>query len=292
MTLEQLKYFCAIVEQGSFRAAAEVVFRSQSSLSISIQKLEDDLDVQLFHRESYRPALTEAGLALHQKAKGLLKKELELRTLAQHLAMGNEAEVKLAVSAVVPIEPVIAILNQLKQRYPATRFTLLIENLGGTMERLEDDDADLVITDAFELNDDFAYIRLSDIEFVQVVPRQSAWAEMLDSLTLADLEQETMIVVRDTSVHSPPLSKGLIDGVPQWIVNDFATKQRIMKSGTGWGRMPLHLVHQDIQAGFLTRLTSADFPALQVAIHLVRKKHQSMRAVEQQLWLMLKACTW
>jgi len=287
MTLEQLKYLCAIVEKGSFRAAAESVFRSQSSLSISIQKLEQSLGIQLFLRDGYRPALTKQGQAIYQKAKMMLKKDEEIHELAKHLAVGNEAEVRLAVSGIVPIEPVIATLNLLNKQYPAMRFSLWIENLGGTMERLQDDDADIVITDSFEMMSDYESIALASVTFVNVVSSQSPWAQYATSLKESDLENETLIIVRDTSTHSPRLSKGVIDGAPQWVVNDFSTKQRIIKSGTGWGRMPLHLVEQDIKQGKLTLLTSEDFQSLHAPIHLVRKRNRPSGLVAQQLWDML-----
>lgn len=287
MSLEQLKYFCAIVEQGSFRAAAESMFRSQSSLSVSIQKLEQSLAITLFKRDGYRPTLTAAGQAIYHQAKVLLKKEVELYALAQHLALGNEAEIKIAVSAIVPIEPIIDVLNRLHATHPDTRFTLLIENLGGTMERLHDDDADIVITDAFEPHSDYISTAMMDVHFVHVIPSDAAWAKKASALNESDLEQETLIVVRDTSTHSPRLSKGVLEGAPQWVVNDFSTKKQMIKSGAGWGRMPLHLVEEDIQSGALILLKSDVFSPMLIPIHLVRKKHRPMGPVEEKLWSML-----
>ncbi|MDX8382432.1 MAG: LysR family transcriptional regulator, partial [Ghiorsea sp.] len=150
MTLEQLKYLCAIVETGSFRSAAESVFRSQSSLSISIKKLETELGIALFTREDYRPKLTDAGQVMYQKALRLKQHEQEMLTLAEHLAKGLEAELRVSVSGIVPIEPIIQVFNSIKQQYPATRLSLLTENLAGTLERLYDDDADIAISEVFD----------------------------------------------------------------------------------------------------------------------------------------------
>ena len=292
MTLEQLKYLKAIVETGSFRAAAESVFRSQSSLSVSIQKLEQELNVQIFTRDSYRPELTEAGKAIYQKSKGLLKQEVDLTALAKHLASGSEAELRLSISGIVPIEPIIHVLNHIDQSYPETRITLLIENLGGTMERILDDDADIAVTDSFEDDINFESETITTVPFVSVVPATSPWASRATTVTEEDMVDETLIVVRDTSHHSPRLSKGLVDGSPQWVVNDFATKQRIICSGKGWGRMPLHLVKKDIEEGRLTVLSSDEFGALLAPIQLVRKKHRSKGPVEQLLWAELQQINW
>jgi len=292
MTLEQLKYLKAIVETGSFRAAAESVFRSQSSLSISIQKLEQELGVTLFTRDNYRPELTDAGRSIYQKADALLEKSNELVSLAHHLASGYESEVRLAISGIVPVEPIIEVLNQISTRFPQTRIQMQIENLGGTMERLLDDDADIAISDAFDLAHNFESFALPPISFVTVVPSSSPWAAQADTVCESDLGYETLIVVRDTSNHSPRISKGIYNDSPQWVVNDFATKQRIICSGKGWGRMPLHLVKNDIQENRLTKLTSPDFKLLQAPIHLVRNKQRAIGPVEETLWTLLQNMTW
>lgn len=61
MTLQQLTYFLAAAEHGSFSAAAEALFMSQPSLSEQVRKLEDELGVPLFIRLGRGLALTEAG---------------------------------------------------------------------------------------------------------------------------------------------------------------------------------------------------------------------------------------
>ncbi|HID37871.1 MAG TPA: LysR family transcriptional regulator [Ghiorsea sp.] len=292
MTLEQLKYLQAIVEHGSFRAAAESVFRSQSSLSISIKKLEHELDVQLFERKTYRPTLTIAGKAIYKKAQVILSKSHELKSLAEHLARGHEAELRLAISGVLPIEPIIDILNQINTTYPETRMTMLIESLGGTMERLLDDDADIALTDSFESSSNLEGILLTEIPFVSVLSSRSKWVNKITSLTEQDLENETLIVVRDTSHHSTRISKGILEGAPQWVVNDFSTKQRIIRSGKGWGRMPYHLVKDDIKSGQLMMLNSHDFGTFQAPIHLVRKKNKTAGSVAESLWQALQAIAW
>ncbi len=292
MTLEQLKYMQAIVETGSFRAASETMFRSQSSLSISIKKLEHELGFSLFDRNGYRPELTREGRAIYQKALLMLKKNQEMHELAKHLASGAEAELRLAISGIVPISPIIEVLNQIAEDYPQTRVTLLIENLGGTMERVLDDDADIAITDSLEYSSDFESIAITEVPFVSVVPATSPWAAMADTISERDLEHETIIVVRDTSYHSPRISKGLIEGAPQWVVNDFATKRQIICSGKGWGRMPAHLVQDEINRGKLTALRSPSFPQLIAPINMVRKKEHPQGPVAQALWSSIQKAIW
>src|SRR3954468_1804961 len=61
MTLQQLTYFLAAVEHGSFSAAAEALLMSQPSLSEQVRRLEAELGVPLFTRVGRGLAPTEAG---------------------------------------------------------------------------------------------------------------------------------------------------------------------------------------------------------------------------------------
>ena len=64
MTLQQLTYFLAAAERGSFSAAAEELHMAQPSLSEQIRRLEAELGVPLFARAGRGLALTEAGRLL------------------------------------------------------------------------------------------------------------------------------------------------------------------------------------------------------------------------------------
>lgn len=292
MTLEQLKYLQAIVEHGSFRAAAESLFRSQSSLSISIQKLETELGISLFKRNGYRPTLTTEGTAIYQKAKHLLKKSQAIKDLAKHLSSGCEPELRLAISGILPIEPVLQILDTIDNNYPDTRINMMIESLSGTEERLLDDDADIALTDTFQPDSNLESMLLTQVTFVSVVPSSSKWAKHAATLTEQDLEDETMIVVRDTSHHSTRVSKGIVEGAPQWVVNDFSTKKQIICSGKGWGRMPLHLVEGEITKGTLTMLQSSAFQTFNAPVFMLKKKNKPTGIVEDILWQALQHAHW
>jgi DNA-binding transcriptional LysR family regulator len=72
MTLQQLRYFLAAAEHGSFSAAADALLMAQPSLSDQIRRLEKELGVALFARAGRRLALTEAGRMLRPHAERTL----------------------------------------------------------------------------------------------------------------------------------------------------------------------------------------------------------------------------
>lgn len=64
MELRQLRYFAKLAETLNFSEASRELFITQSTLSQQIKQLEQELDAQLFHRDSHSVTLTEAGAAL------------------------------------------------------------------------------------------------------------------------------------------------------------------------------------------------------------------------------------
>jgi DNA-binding transcriptional LysR family regulator len=72
LTLQQLTYFLAAAEHGSFSAAAESLLMAQPSLSEQIRRLEAELGVPLFMRAGRGIALTEAGRLLRPHAERTL----------------------------------------------------------------------------------------------------------------------------------------------------------------------------------------------------------------------------
>jgi DNA-binding transcriptional LysR family regulator len=70
--LNDLQAFRAVVEQGSFRKAADTVRLSQPALSRRIEKLEDALGVKLFERTTRKVSLTQAGRGFMPSVERLL----------------------------------------------------------------------------------------------------------------------------------------------------------------------------------------------------------------------------
>ncbi|MDX8390379.1 MAG: LysR family transcriptional regulator [Mariprofundaceae bacterium] len=287
MTLEQLKVMCAIVDHGGFRAASEALYKSQSAISIAIRKLEEELNVTLFQREQYRPKLTEEGEILYKKAKSILSHANEFTSLAQHFSMGEEPNLRLAMSGVVPVEHILNVLRDTSEYAPATQLSLQVENLNGTIERLKDGDADIAITEVFNNETGYSYQQLTQVKMVCIISKNSPLAKSSATLTERDIEGCTQILVRDTSQHMKKITAGVVEGSNHWVVNDFMMKKRIIASGMGWGRLPYHMVEQEIKDESLIILTSPDFPALTIDIQMVRRKNKPIGNVEKKLWNLL-----
>lgn len=72
MTITQLKYVLAVAEYQNFTKAAQHCFVTQPTLSMQVQKLEDELDVQIFNRTKKPIQLTNVGLKIVNQAKNIV----------------------------------------------------------------------------------------------------------------------------------------------------------------------------------------------------------------------------
>ena len=79
MDLQQLDYFLASIEHGSFSAAADALHLSQPSVSEQVRKLEDELGVRLFQRVGRGLVLTDAGRPLRPRAEAVRESVQEAR---------------------------------------------------------------------------------------------------------------------------------------------------------------------------------------------------------------------
>lgn len=69
MTLTQLTYTLAVADEGNFTLAAEKCFVTQPTLSMQVQKLEDELGVKLFNRNTKPIAMTPVGKKILTQAR-------------------------------------------------------------------------------------------------------------------------------------------------------------------------------------------------------------------------------
>jgi LysR family hydrogen peroxide-inducible transcriptional activator len=83
MTLNELRYIVAVAQERNFRRAAEKSFISQPALSLAIQKLEEELGVQIFERGKNEISVTLIGAQIVEQAQRVLEEAGQLREIAR-----------------------------------------------------------------------------------------------------------------------------------------------------------------------------------------------------------------
>ncbi len=129
MDLRHLQTFQAVVEHGSFLRAAEALLYAQSTITLHIQQLENDLGVPLFARQGKKALLTEAGRLLSAEAAQILGRVEALRRTMRELAEGEAGYVRLGAIEPAASLRLPALLVQFCADRPRVRLAL---EVGGT----------------------------------------------------------------------------------------------------------------------------------------------------------------
>jgi DNA-binding transcriptional LysR family regulator len=124
MKLSQLRHLLAVAEAGTVRQAAKNVHRSQSSVTKSIQSLEQELGVELLYRASHGVTPTAVGKALIARAKAI---EAELRQARSEIETARGAgagEIRLSASPTVAMGLLPKAIVGFKRTRPMVSFQI------------------------------------------------------------------------------------------------------------------------------------------------------------------------
>lgn len=265
-SLDHLRVFLAVVEEGSFNAAARRLGRAISVVSYAIGQLEAQLGVRLFAREgSRRPELTEAGKALIGEAHAISDDVDALLAKVRSLQQGLEAELSLAVDVMVPGEALARLLRDFQAMYPSVALRLHVEALGAVAGLVLDGRATFAIAGPEIL--ELAEIERETVGSVALVPvaapshplaqmQRVPPGEARKHLQLVLTDRSPLTAGRDFSVFSPRT----------WRLADLGAKHALLKEGIGWGSMPRHVVRDDLANGVLVELALPEQPAMDYAL--------------------------
>src|SRR5687767_10186041 len=146
ISLEQWRALLAVVDEGGYAQAAELLHKSQSSVTYAVQKLESLLGVEAFELQGRKAVLTPIGELLYRRARVLLDEALELERAAKKLSSGWEAELRLGVEVLFPTWVLFQALDRFGRESPHTRIEVFETVLDGADELLETGEVDLAIT--------------------------------------------------------------------------------------------------------------------------------------------------
>lgn len=127
MTITQLKYVLSVAEYQNFTVAAEHSFVTQPTLSMQIQKLEDQLGVKIFNRSKKPIELTDVGEKVVEQAKIIVNESNRITDIVhQHKGfIGGEFRIGIIPTIMPTLLPMF--LNNFTKKYPKVK--LIIEEL-------------------------------------------------------------------------------------------------------------------------------------------------------------------
>ncbi|MEM7056560.1 MAG: LysR family transcriptional regulator [Pseudomonadota bacterium] len=289
MTLDQLTALEAIVSAGTFRGAAEKLNKAQSAISHQIRKLEDEIQFDLFSRESYRPELTTEGTVFYRETARVLETFHALRSTATSLRSKQEPVVRIAMTATMAFDPILKLLGQVGAKYPSTHIRVDAEMMGGPLARLMQDEADLIFTGLYDVPiDEVEALPIGATVIRPVAHKSFPPTHLSGPLTRQQMQGYVQVVVSGTGSGDFDQSRDLLAGGQRWNVSDFATKKSVILAGLGWGGMPEHMIKAELESGTLVPLTVDGFPVRHTEVYAIRRRDKPMGRVTSEIWEALK----
>lgn len=189
MTLQQLEYFLAALDAGSFSAAAERLHLAQPSLSEQIRRLEAELGVALFARVGRGIAPTDAALALRPHAEAALAAVAQGRetVVEQRELLGGVAT--FGTFGTARYYPGISLIAAFRRRHPQVRIRLVGQNSAETAEAVRDGEleAGLVALPIDDTGLDVRPIMRDEIVYASAEPARVRKPVTIETLASAPL---------------------------------------------------------------------------------------------------------
>ena len=267
ISLEQWRALVAVVEAGGYAQAAEQLFKTQSSVTYAVQKIEAQLQVKLFEVRGRKAHLTPTGQVLYRRAQTLIDRAAALERSAAVLAAGWEPEVRIAVEIVFPTWVLLRSLERFAQERPETRVQLFETVLGGTDEMLFKHSVDFAVTG--HVPQGFAGEPLLPVRFIAAAHRDHPLHQLGRELTLDDLSQHRHLLVRD-SATAKPREAGTWQGAEQrWTLAHKATQIAAASMGLGFAWFAEHTIAHELEAGVLKALPLREGRVRHLHLYLV-----------------------
>ncbi len=278
INLDHLNVITTIIDTGSFQLASEKLNKARSAVSYSVKQMEEHLQVQIFDRSNYRPSLTPEGQAMLPEIRQLLKHARGFEGFVQDLRGENETELRLGVSSIFPVARLSGLLQSLRSQFPATTLHLEFEVASGERLLLSEQ-VDLAIFAAPVRNMALEYRQIASMEVPLVIAKDVIPCDP-QAVTREDLAQHPQVVVKSTDEKSP--DTGLLEDAPKWFVTELGAKKDLICAGLGWGRLPSHMIAEEIAQGDLMVLPTLGDITLPICIS--KRSHQDLGPVGAHIW--------
>ena len=194
MTLTELRYVVAVAREKHFGRAAETCSVSQPTLSVSIKKLEEELDVRIFERGTAEVSVTPIGEEIVRQAQAVLEQAAQIRETAKRKR--DPIAGPLALGVIYTIGPYLLpeLVRQAIERVPQMPLLLQENFTARLLELLRSGELDCAIMAEPFPDAGLAIAPLYDEPFVVAVPKLHALAKR-KSISSEELKQEKMLLL-------------------------------------------------------------------------------------------------
>lgn len=243
MTITQLKYVLAVAEHKNFTKAAEHSFVTQPTLSMQIQKLEDELGVQIFNRNKKPIQLTDVGIKIVDQAKNIVNESDRITDIIDQEKgfIGGEYKIGIIPTIMPTLLPIF--IKTFIQKYPKVNLKIKELTTKEIINQLNDGQLDAAIAATPLDLENIIEKPLYYEPFVGYIPKNHRLSEQID-LDVSDLSLNDLLLLedghcfRDGIINLCSASKN--DGLKKFQLESgsFETLTKLANEGLGMTLLP------------------------------------------------------
>lgn len=237
ITIRQLEYFLAVIDEGSISAAARRLHISQAATSMALQQLERSLNAELLSRSAARRAQpTPAGQSLMPHARRVIQSVADATESVRDDHSQMRGVLRVISSMTVSPHVLPLLLAHFAEHHPEVRVEISERSVVEIHEALSRGEADLGVVYARQASADFNQTVIEDGHQHVMLPARHPLS-LRDSVRLGELIEEPLILV-----DIPPSVErvtqlirdlGLEPSV-RWTSGNFETVRSLVGYGLGW----------------------------------------------------------
>ncbi|MBD7959624.1 MULTISPECIES: LysR family transcriptional regulator [Comamonas] len=255
---EQVPLFLAVLDTGSFSAAARKLGRVPSAISMAMGHLEAELGLQLFDRTGREPQPTAAARALEPQARLLAQQLQQLNQQALALHAGLEKRLTLAIAPELLATAWAEHLQPVVEQFPALVVEVLVAPQADALELLHAGRAQLALVferPSFDAREDFQEQGAETLVAVMST-RHPLWTQLqaqggahIDMAQLA-ASRQILVASRDPSLTDTRF----VFSHHLWRADSHGAARSLIAAGLCWGWLPHSFVEPHIHSGELVQI--------------------------------------
>ncbi|MEN9981175.1 MAG: hypothetical protein RL542_962 [Bacteroidota bacterium] len=196
MTITQLKYVLAVAEHQNFTLAAEKCFVTQPTLSMQIQKIEEELNIQIFDRTKKPIQLTDIGQKIVSQAKNIVNEADRIQDIVEQQKGFVGGEFRLGIIPTIMPTLLPMFLNNFIKKYPKVKLIIEELNTDEIITKLNNGHLDAAIAATPLQEEKIKEIVLYFEPFVAYIP-ESHQHYQKQEIEVTDLNLDEILLLQD-----------------------------------------------------------------------------------------------
>lgn len=285
ISLKQWRMLHAVVDCGGYADAANQLHLSQSTISYAIAKLQHQLGIPLLKIEGRKAHITEAGKAMLEQSRILIRQALELEQYGENLRQGRGKELRLVVDHNFPSRLLMLALRNFFQ-FNHVNVRLHEVTKCQAKKALCEQTADLAISSQVPLG--FLGDALIDLEHIAVAHPNHSLSGIGRSVTATDLRRQIEVVICDSVTDENYTRNDLSpENISQWRVNSLDTAIGALTERLGYAWLPKHQIKKWLDEDTLRALPLAEGCVYRKTLYLIHGRSWGRCPGAEQLAKML-----